>query len=265
MRFSAHGARDTGRRCAAIALVLTLLWTTGLSALDPAMFSVPTRGDTARIPLERVSRYLVSSTDPSFSLPDTPFQRVTARRSRGGKTMLSLQSGIAGANPPAAGNLEDTALLNLDDPFVRALATRARGRADEIDAVERLVYAHITDKRAGIPIIPAREIAIGRAGDCTEHAVLAVALLRSLGVPARAVVGMVYSESFEGARNVFVFHMWAEAHLNGKWVQVDATRPGAKQANRYVAFSYHHLKTATPLSYLRAVAAIKNLSVEREP
>ncbi len=265
MNHNANKSRGIRRWCTAASLMIAFTWSADSTELDPTMFSVPARGDTARIPLERVSRYLLSSTDPSFSLPDTPFQRVTARRSRGGKTMLSLQSGIAGANPPAAGHLDDTALLNLDDPFVRALATRARGRADEIDAVERLVYAHITDKRAGIPIIPAREIAVGRAGDCTEHAVLAVALLRSLGVPSRAVVGMVYSESFEGAHNVFVFHMWAEAHRNGKWVQVDATRPGAKQANRYVAFSYHHLKTATPLSYLRAVAAIKNLSVEREP
>ncbi|HSV97032.1 MAG TPA: transglutaminase-like domain-containing protein [Spirochaetota bacterium] len=265
MRFFAYIARGAGGFCAALALVLAPLWATDSTALDPAMFSVPARGDTARIPGERVSRYLLSSTDPAFSLPDTPFQRVTARQSRGGKMELLLQAGVAGANPPGAGNVDDTALLNLDDPAIRALAARLKGRADTIDAVERLVHAHITDKRPGIPIIPAREVALGRAGDCTEHAVLAVALLRSLGVPARAVVGMVYSESFEGARNVFVFHMWAEAHRNARWVLVDPTRPGEKQTNRYVAFSYHHLKTPTPLSYLRAVAAIKNLSVERKP
>lgn len=261
----ANKTRGLRRWCAVASLMIAFAWSADSTALDPTMFSVPARGDVARIPQETVSRYRVSSTDPAFDLPDTPFQRVSARRSRGGKKLLILQSGVAGANPPTDGQLDDTALLNLDDPAIRSLAARLKTSADPIDAVERLIYMHITDKQAGIPIIPAREIAIGRSGDCTEHTVLAVALLRSLGVPARAVVGMIYSESFEGARNVFVFHMWAEAHRGGKWVLVDATRPGGKNANRYVAFTYHHLKTATPLSYIRAIAAIKNLSVEREP
>jgi transglutaminase-like putative cysteine protease len=263
-RFTGISGGARWRRAASAAL-LCLVWTVDSSALDPAMFSVPARGDTARIPLERISRYRVSSTDPAFDLPDTPFQQVTGRRSLGGKTVLIVRTGLAGANPPAGGHLDDTGLLNIDDPAVSSLTARLRGRPDTLDAVERFVYAHITDKRAGIPIIPAREIATGRAGDCTEHAILAVALLRSLGVPARAVVGMVYCERFEGAQNVFVFHMWAEAHRGGRWVLIDATRPGERKANRYVAFSYHHLKTATPLSFLRAVAAIKELSVEREP
>jgi len=254
----------TGLRLSALAVIL-FAFAAHASGLDTSLFSVPARGDVERIPFERVSTYRLFSSDPSFSLPDTPFQRGAARQARKGGMLITLRSGEPGASVSPAGYREDTPLLTLDDPTVRSLAARARGMGEPVDAVARLVHAHITDKRAGIPIIPAREIALGRAGDCTEHAVLAVALLRSLGVPARAVVGMIYSESFEGARNVFVFHMWAEAYSKGRWVMVDATRPGEDGANRYVAFAYHHLKTATPLSYLRAVAAIKDLTVERAP
>lgn len=254
----------TGLRLSALAALLLAL-AARASGLDTSLFSVPARGDVERIPLERTSTYRLSSSDPAFSLPDTPFQRVAARKARKGGVHITLRAGEPGASPPPTGYLEDTPLLTLDDPAIRSLAARAKGLGEPVVAVARLVHAYITDKRAGIPIIPAREIALGRAGDCTEHAVLAVALLRSLGVPARAVVGMIYSESFEGARNVFVFHMWAEAYSDGRWVLVDATRPEGDGANRYVAFAHHHLKTATPLSYLRAVSAIKDLTVERAP
>lgn len=238
----------------------------GPSGLQTSLFSVPALGDVQRIPLERVSFYRLSSSDEAFTLPDTPFQRVKNRDAGKDGARITLASGEAGATPsPSRADLEDTPLLTMDDPAVRSLAARARRMGEPVSSVVRLVHAHISDKRAGIPIIPAREIALGRAGDCTEHTVLAVALLRSLGVPARALVGMVYCESFEGVRNVFVFHMWAEAYSGGRWVLVDATRPGGEGSNRYVAFAFHHLKTAAPLSYLRAVAAIQNLQVERIP
>ena len=123
------------------------------------------------------------------------------------------------------------------------------------------VYEYITNKIEGIPIVSAREVLRSRTGDCTEHAVLTVALLRALGIPARAVVGMILAERFHGAANVFVFHMWAEALIGGRWVVADSTRPGRFDYNRYIAFSYHNLRAEMPLEYLRAVSSIQNLSV----
>jgi hypothetical protein len=75
------------------------------------------------------------------------------------------------------------------------------------------------------------------------------------------MVGMVFSEEYEGLRNVFVYHMWGVAHVGGKWVMVDATRPGPKQPNLYIAFTSHSLKTEAPLSYLKAISAIRDLTV----
>lgn len=53
-------------------------------------------------------------------------------------------------------------------------------------------------------------------GDCNEHTVLYVAMARSLGLPARTAVGLVY---LDGA---FFYHAWPEVWLD-EWVAVDPT------------------------------------------
>ncbi|HEU4951509.1 MAG TPA: transglutaminase-like domain-containing protein, partial [Holophagaceae bacterium] len=54
-------------------------------------------------------------------------------------------------------------------------------------------------------------------GDCTEHGVLAVALLRRLDVPARGVLGWV------GLGRTLGMHFWVEVKLRDRWVPVDPT------------------------------------------
>ena len=62
-------------------------------------------------------------------------------------------------------------------------------------------------------------------------------------------------------KNVFVFHMWAEACVDGKWLLADATRPGDLHPHRYITFAQHSLKAEMPLEYLGAVSAIRDLAV----
>jgi hypothetical protein len=126
----------------------------------------------------------------------------------------------------------------------------------------QFVYGHISNKTEGIPIVSARTVLRTRTGDCTEHAVLAVAVLRALGIPARAVVGMILCDAFGAHRNVFVFHMWAEAFYGGRWVLLDATRPSDIHPNRYIAFAVHNLRAEMPLEYLSAISSIRNLAVK---
>jgi len=61
----------------------------------------------------------------------------------------------------------------------------------------------------------ALEVLQTKAGDCNEHSVLTVALLRAAGVPARTVVGVLY---FEGR---FYYHAWVEAYW-GRWMAIDS-------------------------------------------
>jgi hypothetical protein len=55
-----------------------------------------------------------------------------------------------------------------------------------------------------------------RQGDCGEHAVLSVALMRAAGIPARPVAGLVYSSQENG----FAYHAWTEVFVGG-WVMMD--------------------------------------------
>jgi transglutaminase-like putative cysteine protease len=53
-----------------------------------------------------------------------------------------------------------------------------------------------------------------KEGDCSEYTVLAVALFRAVGIPSRAVVGVMY------AQGIFAYHMWPEVYV-GRWVGLD--------------------------------------------
>jgi transglutaminase-like putative cysteine protease len=95
-------------------------------------------------------------------------------------------------------------------------ATRERGwnLARDITA---WVNEYIVHKGMEHGYASALDVYRTRAGDCTEHSLLTVALLRASGIPARPVVGLVYSEG-DGA---FVGHMWVEAYVD-QWRTLDA-------------------------------------------
>jgi hypothetical protein len=59
-----------------------------------------------------------------------------------------------------------------------------------------------------------------KAGDCTEHALLFVALARALGIPAREVGGVAYVSE---PKPLFGWHAWAEIHDGHQWVSIDPT------------------------------------------
>ena len=54
-----------------------------------------------------------------------------------------------------------------------------------------------------------------KVGDCNEHSVLLVALLRAAGIPAQMEAGLVY------LHGRFYWHAWNVLYL-GKWVTADA-------------------------------------------
>jgi transglutaminase-like putative cysteine protease len=235
-------------------------------SLDPGSYVVQVLGDSVRIYSETVTTYTLSSSDMAFSLPDTPFQQVLAEKPSQDKKFVTLRSGAPHASAgPGPDDTADTRYLNITSSAIRRLAEQFRGMAAPAREVERFVYTYIENKQLGVPFLPADDIAASRTGDCTEHAMLAIAILRAIGIPARAVVGMIFSDEFMGEKNVFVYHMWAEAYAGGAWELIDATRPDDRHPNRYIAFCTHHLKTATPLNYLKAVKAIKNLTVLYSP
>ena len=235
-------------------------------AQDAFNYTVRVGNFDRKIYSEPTSRFRLTSSDTEFALIETGYQKVSGSEVSGGKRSIIVKTGVDVNSAEAAGDpsgyLADTRFLNLASPEITQCAARLKGAADPPAAVEDFVYRHIVDKDVGIPIIPAAQVYRMKRGDCTEHSVLAVALLRKLGVPARAVVGMYLAGSFRGKRDVFVYHMWVEAYHGGRWRLVDAANPGQRYLNRYIAFAWHSLKTEMPLSYLRAVSAIQDLTVE---
>ncbi len=122
--------------------------------------------------------------------------------------------------------LQPTATLQANAPLIRHLAAQAKGRGLVLARnLTRLVASHIRQKGYALPLATALDVARLRQGDCTEHAMLLAAMARARGLPSRLASGLVYSSSFAGRTQVFVYHMWTEIHVAGRWIPFDATRP----------------------------------------
>ncbi|MHC4106477.1 MAG: transglutaminase-like domain-containing protein, partial [Planctomycetota bacterium] len=107
-------------------------------------------------------------------------------------------------------------------------AKRAARRAGDsalarAEAMRELVHDHVTEKDLDTAFASASETAKTKTGDCSEHAVLLCAMLRADGIPARVATGLVYVQWFLDERDIFGWHMWTQALIDGAWVDLDAT------------------------------------------
>jgi transglutaminase-like putative cysteine protease len=134
------------------------------------------------------------------------------------------------AQPPLRGEpsgvdrpfLAPTPLLQFQDTCFDGLLARldppkGASRWELARRVTRFVFEWISRKDYSVGFASALEVCRTPAGDCTEHGVLAVALLRRLGVPARGALGWVALDGTLG------LHFWVEVALEGRWVPVDPT------------------------------------------
>jgi transglutaminase-like putative cysteine protease len=130
------------------------------------------------------------------------------------------------AKTPCAGlsTAADTAATLYEDkdtPAIVKTAAQWRHITDRrtlAKKIIRFVYDHITDKNYRHGTLSASETLAARAGDCTEHAALAAALLKSLGVPVRMAYGLVLSDDGR-----FFFHNWIEINSGDGWIPADPT------------------------------------------
>lgn len=123
--------------------------------------------------------------------------------------------------------LTASSYLGFRDPKITELRERALAKAgasppERAEALRVFVHRYLVRKDLATGFATASEVAARASGDCTEHAVLLAALLRSAGIPSRVVAGLLYVEEFAGEREVFGYHMWTEALLDGAWIDLDA-------------------------------------------
>ncbi|MGL4555594.1 MAG: transglutaminase-like domain-containing protein, partial [Gemmataceae bacterium] len=116
-----------------------------------------------------------------------------------------------------------TPRIQCDEKAIREKAEEAVG--DEKDPLKRArrlarwVYKALK-KSYSDNAETSLEVLQHKAGDCTEHALLYVALCRSLGIPAREVGGLAY---VRGSKPMLGWHAWAEVHDGHQWISVDPT------------------------------------------
>ena len=143
------------------------------------------------------------------------------------RQLLASLDGPARPRPPDADRLPATGSGNASGDTSGGDSARPeeapRRRAARLTA---LVRSRISNKNLDTGFATASEVARTLSGDCTEHAVLLAALLRADGIPSRVASGLVYLERFAGERDVFGYHMWTQALLDGRWVDLDAALPG---------------------------------------
>jgi transglutaminase-like putative cysteine protease len=195
----------------------------------------------ARVPLPRelprtvpaTAVYTLQGLPPAFHRNDA---RQRFQRAKGGATVLT----VTARTPVAADAAKDTPLAraragaDADDlaptpqfdfaaPEVARLAQdvtagsmgtyeAARKLLDEVHRRLGKVYGASRDRASDV-------LAAGQ-GDCTEHAVLFVALARAAGIPARAQLGLVAATYADGQPALY-WHAWAEVRSAGEWIAMD--------------------------------------------
>jgi transglutaminase-like putative cysteine protease len=125
-------------------------------------------------------------------------------------------------SPQDAPFLAATPLVQFNDPvfagLVRRLGAPAGATRWELaQRVTHFVFDWIRDKNYTVGFASAQEVARNPVGACSQHGILAVALLRRLGVPARAATGWI------ALGETLAVHFWVEAEIGGRWIPLDPT------------------------------------------
>lgn len=156
------------------------------------------------------------------AIPVDAIQRVDAEGSlRIESPNLEVRSGDSLPGEELAAALASDPLVNAEDASIRATAAEATANANDDAAKARALYEWVHDNIRKIPTLSlpaAVDVLRTRAGDCNEHTVLYAAMARSVGLPCRIAIGLVYSEALGG----FGYHAWPEVWL-GHWVPMDPT------------------------------------------
>lgn len=122
-----------------------------------------------------------------------------------------------------AAELAATPAIDAEAPEIRARAAAlVPAGGDAWAAAERIaawVHGALAKGYGTSSDRASRVLAQGR-GDCTEHAILFVALARAAGLPARTVHGVVAADL--GGTPALYWHQWAQVWV-GEWVDVDPT------------------------------------------
>lgn len=146
-----------------------------------------------------------------------------------------------------------------DHPDIRRLAQRIAGGESNAWkaalAVNRWVAVNLK-KEYGASADRATDVLAQLKGDCTEHSLLAVALLRSLGIPAKRADGVVYLRNDDGVP-AFYWHEWVSVWVGNEWVDMDPTFNQSIADATHLALGEEGSAEITPLIGLLSVTGVR--------
>lgn len=165
----------------------------------------------------RVSRMEIAleGLPQGFALPSEGGQACGATR-----CVIDRQAPLAQGDPSRYLKPTLAAPSNLGE--IKDLALKISEPADtETEKINRiLAWMDANIAKEALDSFTALDVLRSRRAECQGHAYLFAAFARALGIPARVVNGLVYSEAHGG----FLFHTWNEAWIAGRgWRPVDAT------------------------------------------
>ena len=151
-----------------------------------------------------------------FSLEDD-FQRVVSQS----PLIIEIKpSGFRRSGIPGEKYIKAQPMVQSDDPRIMLTAKQIVGNIKDdslqIAAITNWVYSNI-EKDYVISLPSAVEVLRVKKGDCNEHSALYTALTRSLGIPTKICLGIVYKDG------LFYYHAWPAVYLNGRWLPIDPT------------------------------------------
>lgn len=134
-----------------------------------------------------------------------------------------------GEDSEAKQALQETITLDFNHPDIQKLKQKLQPHLKSVEdaysaaqKISQFVMLYIFDKNYEHIYDYASQVARNRSGDCTEHSVLATALCRSFGIPARPVFGLVYQQDSENPKQArMIGHQWFEVWINGQWYPLD--------------------------------------------
>jgi hypothetical protein len=209
---------------------------------------------------------------PSFRANDDVRQTFT---DAGGDTVLTVRAVRPAAADPAQDAprgkvsaqdrkelLDPTPEIDSDQPEVQQLARAATEGTPGVYAASqklmKLVYERLR-KAYGVSHDRASEVLRTGEGDCTEHALLFLALARAAGIPCRGVHGLVYAR-YDDQVPALYWHAWVEVKSGSEWIALDPTFGQPVADPTHVA-----LGRGTQVDTIGLIGGLKVVSAEARP
>ncbi|MFC1655216.1 transglutaminase family protein [Myxococcota bacterium] len=134
--------------------------------------------------------------------------------------------------------LASTSLTRLEDPQIRKTAKTVTAEAPDAWTAAKRLRQWVSEEiegSMGMGFASASHTLQKQEGDCSEQSVLLTALARSVGIPARCIMGLVYQDGS------FFRHMWTEVWV-GRWQPLDPAQATDHISAAWIRLAVHSLQ-----------------------